>query len=84
MHAKDRLFQMVIQNRLAAGRVSEIVGGYANSSDKMYRTIGLNRAAQTSMDWFIENAAVCPEAQYALISWKAGGWHQLLHRPYDE
>ncbi len=66
MHARDRLFQMVIQNRLAAGRICEIVGGYANSSDKVYRTIGLKRAAQTSMDWFVGNAAVYPEVQYAL------------------
>ncbi|MGY5858865.1 MAG: penicillin acylase family protein, partial [Candidatus Thorarchaeota archaeon] len=66
MHAKDRLFQMVIQNRLASGRVSEIVGGYANSSDKIYRTIGLKRTAQASLDWFLENADEYPEAQYAL------------------
>lgn len=66
MHAKDRLFQMVIQNRLAAGRVSELVGGYANSSDKIYRTIGLTRAAEKSLAWFEENAATVPEADYAL------------------
>jgi penicillin amidase len=66
MHAKDRLFQMFIQNRLAAGRVSEVVGGYANSSDKIYRTIGLKRAAQASLDWYIENAETHPAAGYAL------------------
>jgi penicillin amidase len=66
MHAKDRLFQMVIQNRLAAGRVSEIVGGYANSSDKLYRTIGLRRTAEECLEWFEENADAVPEADYAL------------------
>lgn len=66
MHARDRLFQMVIQNRLASGRVSELVGAYANSSDKIYRTIGLQRTAQLSLDWFIDNADEYPEAQYAL------------------
>jgi len=66
MHAKDRLFQMFIQNRLAAGRVSEVVGGYANSSDKIYRTIGLMRTAQASLDWYIKNEDTHPEAAYAL------------------
>ncbi|TFF91651.1 hypothetical protein EU546_08310, partial [Candidatus Thorarchaeota archaeon] len=66
MHAKDRLFQMVIQNRLAAGRVSEIVGGYANSSDKLYRTIGLRRTAEECLEWFEGNADAVPEADYAL------------------
>jgi len=66
MHAKDRLFQMVIQNRLASGRISEIMGGYANSSDKIYRTIGLKRTAEDSLNWFVEHANEYPEAQYAL------------------
>ncbi len=66
LHAKERLFQMVLQNHLAGGRISEIVGGYANSSDKYYRTIGLNRAALKSMEWFIENADSNPDVAYAL------------------
>jgi penicillin amidase len=66
MQARDRLFQMYMQNRLAAGRVSEVVGAYANSSDKIYRTIGLARAAQASLDWYLENAETHPEAGYAL------------------
>ncbi|TFF94426.1 hypothetical protein EU546_04895, partial [Candidatus Thorarchaeota archaeon] len=66
MHAKDRLFQMVIQKHLAAGRVSEIVGAYANSSDKIYRTIGLHRTAQKTRDWYLEHEATMPEAAYAL------------------
>jgi penicillin amidase len=54
-HAKDRLFQMIMQNYLAAGRISEIVGGYAASSDRFYRTIGLARAAQDTLDYFEAN-----------------------------
>ncbi len=57
LHARDRLFQMVMQNYMAAGRVSEIVGGFANSSDRFYRTIGLARDAQKSLDWFEANTA---------------------------
>jgi penicillin amidase len=56
-HAKDRLFQMIMQNYLAAGRISEIVGGYAARSDRFYRTIGLARAAQDTLDWFEANTA---------------------------
>jgi penicillin amidase len=52
LHARNRLFQMVMQNYLAAGRISEIVGGYANSSDKFYRTIGLARAAERTLAWY--------------------------------
>ncbi|MHA2320577.1 MAG: penicillin acylase family protein [Candidatus Thorarchaeota archaeon] len=66
MHARDRLFQVVMQNAFAAGRVSEIVGGYANSSDKFYRSIGLARSAQDSLDWLEANSASDPDVQEAL------------------
>ncbi len=66
MHAKDRLFQVVMQNAFAAGRVSEIVGAYAASSDKFYRSIGLARSAQDSLDWFEANAASDPDIQEAI------------------
>jgi penicillin amidase len=56
LHARDRLFQVTMQNFFAAGRVSEIVGSYANSSDMFYRSIGLARSAQDSLDWFVANA----------------------------
>ncbi|MFW9794820.1 MAG: penicillin acylase family protein, partial [Candidatus Thorarchaeota archaeon] len=68
MHAKDRLFQITMQNALAAGRVSEIVGGYANSSDKRFRSIGLARSAQDTLDWLEANAASDPDVQEALDS----------------
>ncbi len=63
MHAKDRLFQVTMQNAFAAGRVSEIVGGYAASSDMFYRSIGLARSAQDSLEWYEANAASDPEVQ---------------------
>jgi penicillin amidase len=66
MHAKDRLFQVTMQNAFAAGRVSEIVGGYAASSDMFYRSIGLARSAQDSLEWYEANAASDPEVQRAI------------------
>ena len=68
MHARDRLFQVVMQNAFAAGRVSEIVGGYAASSDMFYRSIGLARSAQDSLDWFEANADTNPDVAEALDS----------------
>jgi penicillin amidase len=66
MHAKDRLFQMVMQKHLAAGRISELVGGYAISSDKIYRTIGLERTARKALNWYLENADINPDVDFAL------------------
>ena len=65
LHAKDRLFQMVMQNYLASGRICEIVGEYAATSDKFYRTIGLARAAQRTLDWYVANSAD-PDVAYTL------------------
>ena len=61
MHARDRLFQITMQNYFAAGRISEIVGAYAASSDMYYRSIGLKRAAQSTLDWYEANAATDPD-----------------------
>ncbi|MGV9169604.1 MAG: penicillin acylase family protein [Promethearchaeia archaeon] len=66
MHAKDRLFQMVMQKYLAAGRLSELVGAAGTSSDKIYRTIGLERTARKTLNWFLENADTNPDVDYAL------------------
>ncbi len=66
MHAKDRLFQITLQNAFAAGRVSEIVGGYAATSDMFFRSIGLARSAQDTLDWLEANAASDPDVQEAL------------------
>jgi penicillin amidase len=66
MHARDRLFQITMQNFFAAGRISEIVGAYANSSDMFYRAIGLKRSAQQTLDWYVANAATYPAVAEAL------------------
>jgi penicillin amidase len=66
MHARDRLFQITMQNFVASGRISEIVGAYANSSDMFYRAIGLKRAAQSTLDWYVANAATNPDVAEAL------------------
>ncbi len=45
VHAQDRLWQMDIQYRLAAGRLSEVVGSSRLESDAFMRTIGLERTS---------------------------------------
>lgn len=45
VHAQDRLWQMDYQRRLGKGKLAEILGVSALPSDKLMRTLGLNRAA---------------------------------------
>ena len=48
MHAMDRLWQMDIQYRAAAGRISEILGPSYVSTDQFFRSIGLARIAASA------------------------------------
>ena len=47
-HAKDRLWQMEFQRRIAAGRLSEILGAGALPADRFLRTVGFRRAAESA------------------------------------
>ncbi len=44
--AQDRLWQMEFNRRLAAGRLSEILGRPALATDQFLRTVGVHRTAQ--------------------------------------
>jgi len=50
LHAQDRLFQMDLFRRQAAGTLAEVLGQAALEQDFIARTIGLGRAAQRSLD----------------------------------
>jgi penicillin G amidase len=50
VHARDRLFQMDSNRRLASGTLAELLGTGALGSDVQLRTIGLRRAAQRSWE----------------------------------
>lgn len=50
LHAHDRLFQMDLQRRLVEGSLSEILGEVAYETDLFYRTIGLSRGAQKTLE----------------------------------
>jgi penicillin amidase len=47
-HAQDRLFQMEVQRRYGAGRLSELFGAAAVPIDTQMRVLGLYRAAEAA------------------------------------
>ncbi|HKF43985.1 MAG TPA: penicillin acylase family protein [Thermoanaerobaculia bacterium] len=65
-HARDRLWQMEFQRRIAAGRLSEILGKRLVETDRFLRTIGFRRAAETAL------ARLSAEARSQLDSYAAG------------
>lgn len=46
VHAQDRLWQMEVNRRVAAGRLAEILGAPALDADRFLRTLGVRRAAE--------------------------------------
>ena len=50
VHAQDRLWQMEMNRRIGAGRLSEILGKEGLGMDRFMRTLGLYRHAQASID----------------------------------
>jgi len=49
VHAQDRLWQMELNRRTAAGRLSEVFGAVALDTDRAVRAFGFNRLGQA--DW---------------------------------
>ncbi len=49
MHARDRMFQMELMRRNASGRLSEVAGPAALPQDRLMRTLGLRRRAETDL-----------------------------------
>src|SRR5580704_18212675 len=66
IHADERLFQMEMQRRAGAGRLSEILGADMLDVDKFIRTLGLYRLAQESF------TALSPEAQQLVQAYADG------------
>jgi penicillin amidase len=52
LHARDRLFQMTWNKYITSGRLCEILGGSYADTDRYFRTIGLVRSAQKSLDYY--------------------------------
>lgn len=65
-HAQDRLWQMEMQRRIGAGRLSEILGEPTVETDQFLRTLGAHRAARAAL------AHASPEARAVLDAYAAG------------
>jgi penicillin G amidase len=49
VHAQDRLWQMELNRRLPAGRLSELMGKSTLETDQFFRAVGMRRAAEKSL-----------------------------------
>lgn len=54
--ARERLFQMDLSRRQASGTLSELIGSAAVDNDKYFRTLGLRRAAEASLEIYPDEA----------------------------
>ncbi|HIE57633.1 MAG TPA: penicillin acylase family protein [Anaerolineales bacterium] len=66
VHAQDRLFQMELNRRTAAGRLSEIFGEMALETDRFVRTFGFNRLGRAELE------QASPEIKNILDAYTAG------------
>ncbi len=69
VHAQDRFWQMEFWRHIGQGRISEIVGDAALENDKFIRTMGWNRMAEETADYF---EAETPEYFAILEAYSAG------------
>ncbi len=66
LHARDRMFQMELMRRGAAGRLAEIAGPALVRNDRFVRTLGLARRAESDL------AALDDETRAVLSAYAAG------------
>lgn len=66
VHAQDRLWQMELNRRTAAGHLSEVFGERTLATDRFLRTLGLRQAAQ--LEW----ALLSEDARAALRAYAEG------------
>ena len=57
VHAQERLFQMEMMRRVAAGRLSELLGEKLVKTDKFFRTLGLMEQANKNAAHFFKDPA---------------------------
>jgi penicillin amidase len=65
-HAQDRMWQLELERRIAAGRLSEVFGRSAVPQDAWMRALGLYEAAEQS--W----SRLSPQSQASLTAYAAG------------
>ncbi len=67
-HAQDRLFQMDMMRRLAAGRLSEVVGAATVNVDEIMRILGLYRLAEAGLSKLPNDMRMTMEAYAAGVN----------------
>ena len=70
VHAQERLFQMEMMRRTAAGRLSEILGPELLETDTFFRTLGIGHRARHSADLFLSERT--QPYQKAALAYLAG------------
>jgi penicillin G amidase len=74
VHAQDRLWQMEMNRRISAGRLSEVLGPGAVDTDRFLRTLGVHRNAEKIL------THLAPDARAALDAYARGVNAYLDHR----
>jgi penicillin amidase len=68
VHAQDRLWQMEVNRRTAAGRLSEIFGPSGLEADRFLRTLGVRRSAEANVKHLDEQTRGLLEAYAAGVN----------------
>jgi len=77
LHGQDRLWQLEVQRRLAAGRLAEVLGPRAVSVDRLMRRLGLRRVSEA--EWHVTHAA--GPVREELLAYAAGVNAAIQDRP---
>ncbi len=77
LHANDRLFQMELSRRAAAGRLSELFGERALAYDKKVRRLRIRAAAEKLV------ASASPESRALLAAYARGVNAWIAAHPHD-
>ncbi|MGZ6987390.1 MAG: penicillin acylase family protein, partial [Thermoanaerobaculia bacterium] len=76
--ARDRLFQMELQRRLAGGELAEVFGRVTLSSDRLHRIYGFARVAEAAVPLLPSNeradVAALTDGINAFVDTHAGRW----------
>ncbi|EPD49783.1 hypothetical protein HMPREF1210_03230 [Paenisporosarcina sp. HGH0030] len=77
VQAQDRMFQMDLARRQASGRLSEVVGATAVTTDQFFRTFSLREAAKDSWAGYDEDAK-------QVLSWYAEGVNAYMEQASEQ
>jgi penicillin amidase len=77
VHGQDRLWQMELHRRIAAGRLSEMVGRQGIPVDQLMRKVGLRRVSEA--EWHVTQAS--SELRVLLEAYTAGVNAAMRDRP---